>query len=175
MNFASAHNIPVLFVCENNLYSSHLDINLRQPADRISRYADAHMMRAITVDGNDVLSVAEAAGQLIDHARTGNGPGFLEAVTYRWRGHVGPDANIDVGVRRKKEDVDAWMKCDPVERLLTGLIEKGFYTRDAFNNMEMQLRQRVAECVARAEKAPYPPEEQLLDIVYADQSQVRGQ
>ena len=100
LNLASQMKLPVLFVVENNFYSSHMDIKLRQPSDRTARFADAHLIDTEVVDGNNVVEVANAAGRLIEQARTGKGPGFLECVTYRWRGHVGPDENIDVGIRR---------------------------------------------------------------------------
>lgn len=167
MNYAANFKIPVLFVCENNLYSSHLDIELRQPASRVARYADAHCVPALSVDGNDVIGVANAAEELIDRARNGGGPGFLEAVTYRWRGHVGSDANIDVGVRRKQEDVDAWKKRDPIGRLAQAAINRGIISTETFEELTQGVKTRVREEAQKAEKAEYPPQAQLMDIVYA--------
>ncbi len=98
LNLASHMKLPVLFVCENNLYASHMDIAQRQPNDRTARFAEAAGIDALVIDGNSVTDVAAAAGHLIAAARRGDGPGYLEAVTYRWRGHVGPDENVDVGL-----------------------------------------------------------------------------
>ena len=107
LNFAASQELPVLFVCENNLYSSHLDIKQRQPADSIARFGRAHQITTEVVDGNDVLAVRDSARRLIKIAREQRKPGFLEAVTYRWRGHVGPNEDIDVGVRRSAEELAA--------------------------------------------------------------------
>src|SRR5690606_8272404 len=90
LNFAAKFKVPVIFVCENNLFSSHLHILLRQPKDKVARYAESHDVNVEVVDGNDIEAVSKAAKRLVDAARNGEGPGFLEAVTYRWRGHVGP-------------------------------------------------------------------------------------
>jgi pyruvate dehydrogenase E1 component alpha subunit len=125
MNLAAALTLPVLFVCENNLFSSHLHIMLRQPSDRIARYAEAHRMAGVTVNGNDVAAVARAAASLLDHVRAGQGPALLEAVTYRHRGHVGPKEDIDVGVQRSLEDLASWKRRDPIERLVLALVAAG--------------------------------------------------
>src|SRR4029079_9101057 len=110
---------------------------------------------------------AKAAGELTALARKERRPGVLEAVTYRWRGHVGPDENIDVGLRRKAEDLEAWKKRDPVARLFRGMEEKGFITRDAYDRLVDVERARIAKETARAEDAPCPPVEALLGAVYA--------
>ncbi len=121
LNLAVVYNLPMLFVCENNLFASHLDIQFRQPSDRVARYAEAHRIRNRTVDGNDVLAVQRAAKELIDAARAGQGPAMLEAVTYRFRGHVGPNEDIDVGVNRRMEDVEKWRQRCPIQRLSAAL------------------------------------------------------
>ena len=121
MNFASQFKLPMLFVVENNLFSSHLHILERQPSDSVARFATAHEMNVRVVDGNDVVAVADAAQQLVDEARAGRGPGFLEAVTYRWRGHVGPSEDQDVGVDRK-EGLAQWKARDPISRLESTLV-----------------------------------------------------
>ena len=112
LNLASVMKLPVLFVVENNLYSSHLDISLRQPADKTARFARAHSIKYDVVDGNDIISISNSASKIIEEIRNGKGPGFIEAVTYRWRGHVGPDENIDVGIRRSEIEIKKWKKLD---------------------------------------------------------------
>lgn len=166
MNLAAAMCYPVLFVCENNLFSSHLDINLRQPSDRIGRYGEAHRMNTRTVDGNDVAAVAIAARELIDAARAGDGPGLLEAVTYRHRGHVGPKEDIDVGVRRKLEDVEKWKRRDPIVRLSDAMIQRQWLTPGSLSEIYRATRERVDEASRQAEAADYPPASALLDYVY---------
>lgn len=168
LNFAANFKVPVLFVCENNLYSSHLDIAERQPATRVGRFADANMVPTRTIDGNNVVAVAAAAAELIGAIRNGEGPGFIEAVTYRWRGHVGPHVNIDVGVRRKEEDILAWQRRDPVERLFKGMEAKGLISRAAFDQLTASVLARINVDAERAIAAPYPPAGQLMEIVYAN-------
>ena len=169
LNLAAVRKLPMLFVAENNLYSSHLDIALRQPCDMLSRFAVAHRICALVVDGNDVLAVRAAALDLIHTAR-GSGPAFLEAVTYRWRGHVGPDENVDVGLRRKADDLAAWKKRDPIRRLADALIAGGMLTADALNSLKELIRKRVEDGVDRARAAPYPAPEALLQRVYIERS-----
>jgi pyruvate dehydrogenase E1 component alpha subunit len=170
LNLASVMNLPVLFVVENNLYASHLDIAVRQPNDRTARFAEAHAVEARVVDGNDVVAVAKAAGELIARARAGEGPGFLEAVTYRWRGHVGPDANIDVGLRRSAEEVAAWRKRDPISRLEASLLTRGL-SKDALAACNAKVAANVSAARDAGLKAPWPDHAALLDYVYAPLAQ----
>jgi len=166
LNLASIYGLPVLFVCENNQYSSHLDIALRQPSDRISRYADAHRIRAQVVDGNDVTAVARAADTLVADARNCQ-PVFLEAITYRWRGHVGPKDDLDVGVRRGMEQLAAWKRRDPVRRLEGALLAAHLATPTQLAQIEQDVRAQVRDEAARALDAPWPADSSLLDFVYA--------
>jgi pyruvate dehydrogenase E1 component alpha subunit len=168
LNLAASQRLPVLFVCENNLFSSHLDIQLRQPSDRIARFADAHAIRAMTVDGNDVLAVAAAADALVRHARSGAGPAFLEAVTYRHRGHVGPNDDVDVGVRRTMSELAQWKRRDPIERLTAALLGAGYATAASIESLRSGIRARIGAARAHAEAAPYPDPSALLGAVYRE-------
>ncbi len=170
LNMAAVLKLPCLFVVENNLYSSHLDIGLRQPANSVARFAEANRISHRVVDGNDVVSVASAAGVLIEAARRGEGPGFIEAVTFRWRGHVGPNEDIDVGVQRAPEVLAAWKSRDPVRRLCEALVAQRSVDASAFTELERTVRDEVSLSVAKAHAAPYPPESALLDLVYAPES-----
>lgn len=166
LNLAASLKAPVLFVCENNLFSSHLHIRLRQPADRVGRYAEAHCMPVETVDGNDVVAVAAATLRLVSRMRSGEGPGFLEAVTYRWRGHVGPREDNDVGVNRGT-DLVLWKQRDPVRRLFDALKEQGLMDEAGFERLNAEVVKEVAEAWERACSAPYPARSALDDLVYA--------
>ncbi len=166
LNLAAHFKLPMLFVCENNLFSSHLHINLRQPSDLVSRYAVAHHINTEVVDGNDVVAVARATERLLEKARKGEGPGYLEAVTYRWRGHVGPREDDDVGLKRK-EDLVQWKKRDPVRRLKDALITKSYFNEEKFRALEIELRAQMETDWQRAEASPFPPTSELLDLVYS--------
>lgn len=166
LNMASSFKLPMVFVVENNLFSSHLDIHLRQPSDRIARFADAAKIKSASVDGNDVVALMETAADLIGYARRGEGPVLIEAVTYRWRGHVGPEENIDVGVRRTASEIAAWKQRDPIARLLKSLEARG-YTAAQYDALCAQIRARVHGARDTARKAPFPENKLLLGSVYA--------
>ena len=167
LNLAAVYALPVLFVCENNQYSSHLDIALRQPSDRLTRYAEAHRVRAQIVDGNDVTAVARTTAELVAAARSNSEPVFLEAVTYRWRGHVGPKEDLDVGVRRSMTHLAAWKRRDPVRRLEEALLGAGHVTAAELAALRASVATEVRETAVRALEAPWPPQSALLDLVYA--------
>lgn len=167
LNMAAVMKLPVIFVVENNLFSSHLDIALRQPSNRVSRFAEAHRIPALTIDGNDLGAVAEAAEGLISAARAGHGPGFLEGITYRWRGHVGPNEDIDVGLLRRPEDIKAWKRRDPVERLTKALVATRGIVPEQLQEIETAVDAQVDAAVRFAEDSPYPQPSALLDRVYA--------
>jgi len=169
LNLASIMNLPVLFICENNLFSSHLHIELRQPYDSIARFADSYRMPSRLVDGNDVIAVSEAVEEMVTRARVGGGPALLEVVTYRWRGHVGPREDTDVGVTRK-EGLSEWKKRDPIRRLFQGLEDKSVLEKKDFDNLWHQVEDELRSALSRARKAPFPEESCLLDFVYAPNS-----
>jgi pyruvate dehydrogenase E1 component alpha subunit len=167
LNMAAVMALPVLFVAENNLYSSHLDIKLRQPFDSVARFAQANGVEAERVDGNDVVEVARVADRLVQASREGRGPGFIEAVTFRWRGHVGPNEDIDVGVRRSPEELAAWKGRDPIGRIRSALTANNRVDPALFGQIEREIRAEIEDAVTAARAAPYPPDSALLDIVYA--------
>ncbi len=167
MNFAAAFKLPVLFVCENNLFSSHLHIDLRQPSNSVARFAAAHEIPYQVVDGNDVVAVSEATERLVKRARDGEGPGFLEAVTYRWRGHVGPREDIDVGVQRKS-DLPLWKRRDPIRRLAESLETLGAVDADWLERRWSAIRAKVTSVWEEAILAPYPQSSATLSRVYAN-------
>ena len=166
LNLASIYQLPVLFVCENNLFSSHMNVALRQPSDRMARFADANKIAAETIDGNDVVAVMQAAHRLVRRARSGGGPGFLEAITYRWRGHVGPSEDIDVGLQRSLEDLAAWKRRDPIRRLAEALIARGELSPGQQRALEDDLRKAVVQAVTAARAAPWPSSSALLGHVF---------
>ncbi len=167
LNLAAVMKLPVLFVCENNFFASHMHIGLRQSDNSIARFAAAHHIEAAVVDGNDVVAVTKVAREMVERARRGEGPGFLEAVTYRWRGHVGPREDMDVGVMRS-HDLALWKERDPVGRLATALQRAGALSADEFAEMQDEVRRHILEAWVQAEQDPFPPQSALLDWVYSD-------
>jgi pyruvate dehydrogenase E1 component alpha subunit len=166
LNMAAAMRLPVLFVCENNLFSSHLHVTLRQPSSSTKRFADAQGLPARVLDGNDVAAVASAAADLLRHVRAGEGPGFLELVTYRWRGHVGWRDDEDVGVSRNV-DLPAWRRRDPIARLIAGLVAQGLVQSREIDDLSLEIAAEVRAAWNAAVSAPYPPSDALFNRVYA--------
>src|SRR5262249_13436990 len=115
LNLAALHRLPLLFVCENNQYSSHLHWTERRLADNLERAGEFHSVPGCRVDGNDVEAIYASARAAVERARAGEGPALLECRTFRWRGHVGASADLDVGVHRRGDLAD-WLSRDPVER-----------------------------------------------------------
>jgi TPP-dependent pyruvate/acetoin dehydrogenase alpha subunit len=167
LNLAANYQLPALFVCENNLFASHLHVSLRQPKDSMARFAEAAAIKHLTVDGNDLTAVMQASQELTEHCRSGRGPAFLEAVTYRWLGHVGHRDDMDVGVRRK-EDLGEWKQRDPINRLFISLQAKGHLSESEWNSIKTEVDRQVEETWNKSTKSPYPNAETLMSCVYAD-------
>lgn len=166
LNLARIQDIPVIFVVENNLFASHMHISTRQPNDSTARFAAANGVAYRVVDGNDVVAVASVAGDLIAAARLGKGPGFIEAVTFRWYGHVDWREDIDVGLHRSVEELANWRQRDPVRRLKDAMLKAGVWTEQDDKALEAGLQQEVEAAWVQAMQDPYPDAAALLDRVY---------
>ena len=116
MNWASLKKLPVVFVCENNLYSTQSSLGVRQPPVEIYKRAVSYGIPGVRVDGNDVLKVYETTLEAVSRARTGGGPTLIEAMTYRWREHVGPNYDYSLGYRSKQE-LEEWLEKCPIKRV----------------------------------------------------------
>ncbi len=167
LNFARIQKIPVIFVVENNLFASHMHVSLRQPSDMMSRFAEANSISSKLVDGNDVVAVADAASKLITAARAGEGPGFLEAVTYRWYGHVDWRDDIDVGVHRSLKEVDNWHARDPVLRLSSAMIDAKMWSNKQELILKQDLDTQITSAWEKAMNDSYPEAAVILNHVYA--------
>lgn len=166
MNLAALMKIPVLFVCENNFFSSHLHIALRQPDGSVCRYAEAHRIEWARADGNDLAAVRAVTREAVAAIRAGEGPRFLELVTYRWRGHVGHREDEDVGVKRK-DDLAAWKLRDPISRLAVALEDIGALNRQHLKQFWTEAHVVVEEAWATATHDGFPPAKALLSRVYS--------
>jgi len=167
LNLARIQNAPVLFVVENNLFASHMHISLRQPSDAISRFAKANDIPYKLVDGNDVVSLSKAAHELITQARQGSGPGMIEAVTYRWYGHVDWRDDIDVGVHRSLSEVSNWKARDPVLRLSNAMKSADMWDNDQEQQLNEELDKLVQNSWVKAMNDPYPELSATMERVYA--------
>lgn len=143
LNLASQLQVPILFVCENNLFSSHMHISQRQPLTSVARFALANDIQCEVIDGNNIVSVEESAKKLIQIARTDNLPVFIEAFTYRHYGHVDWREDIDVGVNRSPEDLKLWKSRDPIGRLETALLSNRSVDKDELEQMKLQISNQI--------------------------------
>jgi len=153
-NLAAIYKLPVVFVCENNLYSSHMHWSERRIADNLYRAGEFHSVPGERVDGNDVEAVHKAAERAVGRARDGGGPSFIECRTFRWRGHVGPSFDLDVGVKRRGE-LSEWLLKDPVRRLEERLAARGSGELTA-QKIAVEREVETAASAARAEADPLP-------------------
>ena len=124
LNLASLYQLPLIFVVENNLYASHLHWSERRRADNLDQAGAFHSVPGMRVDGNDVEAVHKATRAAVERARSGGGPTLLECRTFRWRGHVGPSSDLDVGVLRRPEWAE-WIERDPIVATEQRLAEFG--------------------------------------------------
>lgn len=167
LNLARMLRAPVLFVVENNLFASHMEIGLRQPFNATSRFAAANDVPYAVVDGNDVVAVRKATADLIARARRGDGPGLLEAVTFRWYGHVDWREDIDVGVNRSSEHLANWRARDPLSRLLSALQTANHWSASQQEELTREVARLVDEAWDTAMSDPWPDESILLGAVFS--------
>lgn len=165
LNLAKIQNLPVIFVCENNMFASHMHILQRQPDKSVARYADAHQINKAIVDGNDVVALAVLAKNAIVSARETGAPFFIEAITYRWKGHVGHREDMDVGVKRNK-DLVLWKSRDPIGRLEVSLLKNNLISDEELNKIHTDLKVIIEEEWNRALEAPFPELQALEQLVY---------
>lgn len=181
LNFASIKKLPVMFICENNYYATHLRICRRIncnrdksdrnsdlcDCDQLMRRADFFNIPVKRIDGNDVKLVADAASEAVDHVRSGNGPYYLECITYRWRGHVGPNWDVDMGLRSQSE-IDSWIKRCPIKRLEAVLESRGALSETHKAKIYGEVLGEVEDAVAYAMKSDYPAAGSVTKNVYRD-------
>ncbi len=168
-NFASLKKLPVVFVCENNFYATNSHQSARQPGCRISDSAHAFDAHGVCVDGNDIMAVYKAAQDAIARARKGGGPSMIEAKTYRWKGHVGPDADFEKGCR-PKEELYYWMERCPIKTFMEFLTAENVLTSGELDKIAAKISAEVEKAVEFAKKSPYPAPAELLTEVYYDRN-----
>lgn len=162
-NFASVWKLPIIWMCENNGLSMSVKLEKTWAIKYIAKIADNYAMPGRTVDGNDVIAVAEAASEFIERARKGEGPALLEMITYRWRGHVEGDPMT----YRTTEETKEWQKKDSVPRFEKALLDKGLLSEEVILKIKKEADEEVAESQKFAEESPDPNPEEIFKKVYA--------
>ncbi len=164
LNLAAIGQLPVIFVCENNRYASHMGTFERRAKDAIPEFGESHGIPSRRLDGNDVQAVLAATEEAVARARAGAGPTLLEFQTFRWRGHVGPAWDMDVGVKRKDELKD-WLKRDPIQRCAQRLQEQGTNAKE-LEATAREIRAEIEATVVRARDLASPVPSTLANHVY---------
>ncbi|MDP8244289.1 MAG: thiamine pyrophosphate-dependent dehydrogenase E1 component subunit alpha [Candidatus Hinthialibacter antarcticus] len=167
LNFAVLKRLPILFVCENNLYSVYSPLNVRQPEGRsLSQLAEGLGAATRQGDGNTVEEVFGVTQEAAQQARTGEGPVFLEFSTYRWREHCGPNYDNDIGYRTE-EEYQAWRKKDPVAACAQRLLADGAVQQSELNEFDEIIGAEIDDAFAFAKDSAFPPADDLFAKVYA--------
>ena len=167
VNFAVLKKLPVVFVCENNLFSVYSHISLRQPANReLCEVAQGHGVESVKGDGNNVLEVYKVAQMAVDKARGGRGPTFLELKTYRWREHCGPAYDDHLSYRQEGELAE-WKKNCPIKRLETDLTRDHILTSGQISNINADINDEISEAFEFAKNSPFPEENEVREHIYA--------
>ena len=163
VNIASAFDLPVVYVCENNLYgvgTRQRDVrNIEDIADRGAAYG----IPGLIVDGNNVIAVYEAVFEAVKRARNGEGPSLLECKTYRWRTHFEGEPDT----YRPPEEVKAWLKREPIAPYRKELIEQGVIDETKAEQIEKEVQKELEEAVEFARTSPLPNPETALEGLWA--------
>ncbi|HYB19538.1 MAG TPA: thiamine pyrophosphate-dependent dehydrogenase E1 component subunit alpha [Thermodesulfobacteriota bacterium] len=164
LNIAGVLKLPIVFVCDNNCYAMTVAAECAMAIKDIAVRAAGYGFPGLVVDGNDVLAVYEATQEAIARARLGRGPTLIECKTYRWLGHsIGDPQDY-----RKQEEVEAWKKRDPIQRLESFLRPKGSLDDLKVKDIYRSVTEEIENAVQFAESSPLPRPEDMLTCVYAD-------
>jgi 2-oxoisovalerate dehydrogenase E1 component alpha subunit len=166
LNFAGIHKLPIVFVCENNLYAISVPLSKQAGVSDISVRAEGYGFPGVTVDGNDVFACYEAMKPAVDRARGGEGPTLIECKTYRFHPHTSDD---DDRTYRAREEVEEAKKKDPILRFEAYLKKHGLTTDDKVEALRKELKDQVDTAVDEAWNAPDPDPESAVRHVFAEE------
>ncbi|HUF88366.1 MAG TPA: thiamine pyrophosphate-dependent dehydrogenase E1 component subunit alpha [Gemmatimonadota bacterium] len=161
-NFAGVHNLPIVYVIQNNLWAESLPLSLTTAVRDLSRRADAYGFPGVSIDGNDVIAVWNATRQALVRARSGEGPTLIEMKTYRWFGH----SDIDPADYRSDDEVEDWIERDPLPRYVAWLEETEVLKEGQLDEMRQRVREGVEQAIEFAEESPRPEPDSFLSEVF---------
>lgn len=168
LNFAALKKLPIIFICENNLYSTHMPIKECRVSKNIFECAKSFSVKNWQADGNNIFRVIEKAENAVSLCRRGKGPVFLEFLTYRLHGHVGPDDNIQ-GMHtdiRPLEEIKRWLKKDPVLLLKNCLLNKNAISKSELKFLEMDVGMEIKKAHKFALASSFPKKRELNRYLY---------
>jgi len=163
LNMAALWNLPIIFICENNLYGMGATLAEESPVNEMKIKAEGYTMPAVQCDGMDVLSVYAAIQQAAEHCRSGSGPFFVEALTYRFRGHSMADPEL----YRDKAEVQRWRAQDPIPRFGEFCVEHQVCSQKELAQINEEVEQQMLDVVAFADQSPWPDPAQVGRGIYA--------
>lgn len=165
INIAATWKLPMLYICENNLYSAGTIAADTLALNDVAARAAGYGIPGVVVDGNDVMAVYEAAEAAVNRARAGQGPSLIECKTYRWRGHTERPGQEDP---RPKEEIEEWRQRDPINRFATSLMEHGLLTEEAWQKMDAEILAAIEDAVKFSEESPFPEPEAAVEDIFAE-------
>lgn len=165
-NLAMLWKLPVIFICENNLYAMGTSVKRSSNVLDIDKLGSAYDMPSYSADGMDPEKVYATVLKAVENARAGNGPSLIELKTYRYKGH----SMSDPQKYRTKEELETYKERDPIIEVKELLLKKHKITEDALNAIDAKIKQQVEECVQFAENSPFPDDSELYKDIYADSS-----
>jgi len=164
LNLAALWKLPVIFVCENNLYALSTPIREAISISRISDRAIAYGMPGMSLNGNDVIEVYTKTKEAVERARAGEGPALLDCITYRFFGHFTGDPGRGI-TYRSKEEMDEWLNRCPIKQFKERLIQEKIMTEETGKAIEANVKASIAEAVQFANESPFPsPDEAMQDL-----------
>jgi pyruvate dehydrogenase E1 component alpha subunit len=167
LNFAALKKIPIVYVCENNLYSVYSPLHVRQPDDRENiAIAKAYGIHAEKGYGNDVQEVDRVSSKAIEYTRSGKGPSFIEFETYRFREHCGPFYDNNLGYRTE-EEFEKWRQQCPLENFGAKLLKKGVLNKAQIDEFKGKIKSEIEEAFSFAKESPFPKVSEINSNVYA--------
>ncbi|NJO23985.1 MAG: thiamine pyrophosphate-dependent dehydrogenase E1 component subunit alpha [Sphingomonadales bacterium] len=166
LNIAAAWKLPMIYVCENNLYAAQTSAAATHAMQDVAGRAAGYGIPGIIVDGNDILAVHDAAVTAVARARAGDGPTLIECKTYRWRAHTERPGQPDY---RPKEEIEAWKKGDPIQRLVNHLKgQQGQFSDAEWAKMDEEVLAAIERSVAFSEASAFPKPQAALEDIFAD-------
>jgi TPP-dependent pyruvate/acetoin dehydrogenase alpha subunit len=164
LNIAATWKLPMLYVCENNMYAAQTSAAATHALGDVAARAAGYGIPGVVVDGNDVIDVYQAANRAVERARAGQGPTLIECKTYRWRAHTERKGQPD---SREKDEIEAWKGKDPIGRLERRMRDQGDLDEPGFAALDREVMGRIERAVAFAEASPFPTPEQATEDVFA--------
>jgi len=166
VNFAVLKKLPVLFICENNLYSVYSNLSVRQPKGRkIYKMVQAIGCPSEYGNGNNVLQIYEKVKSVIELIRNGEGPFFFEFKTYRWREHCGPNYDNNIGYRNEDEFI-FWKKRDPIHNFEKQILKESIISKNEIEEINKNALKEIKEAFEFAEKSPFPEQDDIFKYIY---------